>query len=327
MAYYFARKIGLLIFALFVAITLNFFIPRMMPGDPAQDLMDKMQGIPLESLESIKAAFGVDSSDPMIVQYGKYLTNLLKGDLGISISRFPTPVWGVLKVAVPWTIGLMGTATIISFFLGTAIGIGVAWKRNTRLASFTVGFFIFVRSFPYFWLGLLLIYFLAFKNPFFPLGSAYTPQLQRGTLEFFLSVLRHAMLPAITIVVSSLGAWILTMRNNMINVLAEDYITLAQAKGLSLRRIKTFYAAKNAILPSITGFAMSLGFVVGGGLLTEMVFAYPGVGLMLFQAVQSKDYPLMQAIFLFISVAVLIANFLADLAILILDPRVRDGGK
>jgi len=324
---YFARKIGLLLFALFVAVTLNFFIPRFMPGDPAQDLMDKMQGIPLESLESIRAAFGVDSTDSMVIQYGKYLLNLIKGDLGISISRFPTPVSGVLKVAVPWTIGLMGTATIISFFIGTIIGIGVAWKRNTRLASFTVGMFIFVRSFPYFWLGLLLIYLLAFRIPFFPLGSAYTPQLQRGTWEFFFSVLKHAILPALTIVISSMGAWILTMRNNMINVLAEDYITVAQAKGLSLRRIKTLYAAKNAILPSITGFAMSLGFVVGGGLLTEMVFAYPGVGLMLYQAVQTKDYPLMQAIFLFISVAVLVANFIADVAILILDPRVRDGGK
>ncbi|MDK2945090.1 MAG: peptide/nickel transport system permease protein [Mesotoga sp.] len=324
---YFARKIGLLLFALFVAVTLNFFIPRMMPGDPAQDLMDKMQGIPLESLEAIKAAFGVDSTDPLLLQYGKYLLNLIKGDLGISISRFPTPVGRVLQVAVPWTVGLMGTATIISFFLGTIIGIGVAWKRNTKLASFTVGLFIFVRSFPYFWLGLLLIYFLAFRIPIFPLGNAYTPQLERGTLEFFLSVVKHAILPALTIVISSMGAWILTMRNNMINVLAEDYITVAEAKGLPLRRIKTLYAAKNAILPSITGFAMSLGFVVGGGLLTEMVFSYPGVGLMLYQAVQSKDYPLMQAIFLFISVAVLVANFIADIAILILDPRVRDGGK
>jgi peptide/nickel transport system permease protein len=124
-----------------------------------------------------------------------------------------------------------------------------------------------------------------------------------------------------------MGAWILTMRNNMINVLAEDYITVALAKGLPMKRIKGLYAAKNALLPSITGFAMSLGFVVGGGLLTEMVFGYPGVGLMLFQAVQAKDYPLMQAIFLFISAAVLIANFIADVFILILDPRVRDGGK
>ncbi|HQG98752.1 MAG TPA: ABC transporter permease, partial [Thermotogota bacterium] len=160
-----------------------------------------------------------------------------------------------------------------------------------------------------------------------PIGNAYSFYVQKGGWDYFLSVLYHGFLPALTITVSSLGGWILTMRNNMINVLAEDYITVALAKGLPLRRIKNLYAAKNAMLPSITSFAMSLGFVVGGGLLTEMVFAYPGVGLMLWQAVQAKDYAMMQAIFLFISVAVLIANFLADLAILLLDPRVRDSGR
>ncbi len=322
---YFARKVGLLLFALFVAITINFFLPRMMPGDPASDLVDKMQGIPPESLESIKAAFGVDTDEPILVQYGKYLANLAKGDFGISLSRFPTPVSEVLSIAIPWSLGLMGLATIISFIVGTIIGIACAWNRDKNLATFTVGFFIFTRSFPYFWLGLLLIYVFAYKIPFFPLGGSYSPYIEKGSFDFVISVLKHGFLPAATIIISSMGAWILTMRNNMINVLAEDYITVALAKGLPMKRIKGLYAAKNAILPSITGFAMSLGFVVGGALLTEMVFGYPGVGLMLFQAVQAKDYPLMQAIFLFISSAVLAANFIADIFLLILDPRVRDG--
>jgi len=324
---YFARKAGLLFFALFVAVTINFFLPRMMPGDPASDLVDKMQGVPPEALESIKAAFGVNTDDPLIAQYGKYLLNLLKGDFGVSISRFPTPVAEVLKVAIPWSLGLMGLATVISFIIGTIIGIACAWNRNKPLATFTVGFFIFIRSFPYFWLGLLFIYLLAFKIQIFPIGGSYEPGIDRTGWDFVFSILKHGFLPATTIIVSSMGAWILTMRNNMINVLAEDYITVALAKGLPMKRIKSLYAAKNALLPSITGFAMSLGFVVGGGLLTEMVFGYPGVGLMLFQAVQAKDYPLMQAIFLFISAAVLIANFIADVFILMLDPRVRDGGQ
>ena len=324
---YFLRKIGLLLFALFVAVTLNFFLPRFMPGDPASDLIDKMQGVPPEALESIKVAFGLDTGEPLIIQYFKYLGNLAKGDLGISLSRFPTPVSEVLRIAVPWTLGLIGLSTIISFLIGTVIGITVAWYRNKGFASFTVGFFIFIRSFPYFWLGLIFIYFFAFKLPVFPIGGAFSVYIQRSGIPFLQTVLYHAFLPSITIIISSLGAWILTMRNNMINVLAEDYITVALAKGLPLKRIKTVYAAKNAILPSITGFAMSLGFVVGGGLLTEMVFGYPGVGLMLFQAVQAKDYALMQGIFLFISMAVLLANFFADIAILFLDPRVRDGGK
>ncbi|HPE68085.1 MAG TPA: ABC transporter permease [Thermotogota bacterium] len=324
---YLFRKLSLLAFALFVAVTLNFFIPRMMPGDPATELVDKMQGIPPEALESIKVAFGLKTDDPMIVQYFKYLGNIFKGDLGISLSRFPTPVSTVLALAIPWTLGLIGLSTVLSFFIGTVVGIAVAWNRNKRAASWTVGVFIFIRSFPYFWLGLLLIYLLGFRFEVFPVGGSFSPYVQRPSWDFFVSVLYHGFLPALTIVVSSMGTWILTMRNNMINVLAEDYITVALAKGLSLKRIKTLYAAKNAILPSITGFAMSLGFVVGGGLLTEMVFGYPGVGLMLFQAVQAKDYPLMQAIFLFISTAVLAANFLADLAVLVLDPRARDGGR
>jgi len=167
----------------------------------------------------------------------------------------------------------------------------------------------------------------AFKLPVFPIGGAFSVYIQRSGIPFLQTVLYHAFLPSITIIISSLGSWILTMRNNMINVLAEDYITVALAKGLPLKRNKAVYAAKNAILPSLTGFAMSLGFVVGGGLLTEMVFGYPGVGLVLFQAVQAKDYALMQGIFLFISMAVLLANFFADIAILFLDPRVREGGK
>jgi peptide/nickel transport system permease protein len=233
----------------------------------------------------------------------------------------------IMRVAVPWSIGLMGLCTVISFSLGTVIGIASAWRRETKLASFTVGFFSFVRSFPYFWLGLVFIYFFAFKLRLFPIGSAYDVEAARGSVAWWLSVVRHGILPALTICVSSLGAWILTMRNNMINVLAEDYITVAMAKGLPIQRIKSLYAAKNAILPSVTGFAMSLGFVIGGGLVTEMVFAYPGIGYMLYQAVNAKDYPLMQAIFLFIAVAVLIANFAADIAIMFLDPRVRDGAK
>ncbi|MFH2115072.1 MAG: ABC transporter permease, partial [Spirochaetota bacterium] len=175
--------------------------------------------------------------------------------------------------------------------------------------------------------GLLLIYFFAFKVRIFPIGGAYSIDTVRWSTAWILSVLRHGILPALTIILSSLGGWMLMMRNNMINVLAEDYISLALAKGLPLSRIKLFYAAKNAILPSVTGFAMSLGFVVSGGLLTEMVYAYPGIGYMLYQSVNAKDYPLMQTIFLFIAVAVLTANLIADLVVMILDPRVKDGAK
>lgn len=324
---YFLRKAGLLAFTLFISLTINFFLPRLMPGDPARALLDKMEGIPPEQLDSIRAAFGLDTGDSLFVQYGNYLAHTFRGDLGISLSRFPMPVSEVLGLAIPWTVGLLGLCTIISFSLGTLIGIAAAWKRETRLASLTVGIFSFIRSFPYFWFGLILIYFFAFLARIFPLGGAYAVGETRGSLPWILSVIRHGILPATTICLSSMGAWILTMRNTMINVLAEDYIQVALAKGLPTRRIVALYAARNAILPSVTGFAMSLGFIVGGGLLTEMVYAYPGVGYMLYQAINAKDYPLMQAIFLFIATAVLIATFLADIAVMILDPRVRDGAR
>ncbi len=317
----------MLIFTLFISVSLNFFLPRLMPGDPARALLDKMENLQPEQLDTIRAAFGLDTNEPLLAQYGHYLRNTISGNLGISFSRFPTPVSEVMRVAVPWSVGLMGLCTIISFVLGTIIGIAAAWRRETKLASLTVGFFSFVRSFPYFWLGLVFIYFFAFRLRLFPIGGAYAVGTARGTFAWWLSVARYGTLPALTIIISSLGAWILTMRNNMINVLAEDYITVALAKGLPLQRIKSLYAAKNAILPSVTGFAMSLGFVIGGGLVTEMVFGYPGIGFMLYQAVNGKDYPLMQAIFLFIAVAVLVANFLADIAVMLLDPRVRDGAK
>ncbi|HUX42929.1 MAG TPA: ABC transporter permease [Rectinemataceae bacterium] len=324
---YFLRKLGMLLFTLFVALSINFFLPRLMPGDPAQAMLGKMESIPPEQLDSIRAAFGLDNKEPLLAQYGHYILNTLKGNFGVSFSRFPMPVADVMRIAIPWTLALMGLATILSFAIGTGLGIAAAWRRETKLASATVGFFTFVRSFPYFWLGLVLIYFLAFKLRIFPIGGAYTVGLDRGSWGWWLSVLHHGILPALTVTLSSIGAWLLTMRNNMINVLAEDYIVVAMAKGLPLKRIKSLYAARNAILPSVTGFAMSLGFIVGGGLVTEMVFSYPGIGYMLYQAVNAKDYPLMQIIFLFIAAAVLVANFIADIAIMFLDPRVRDGAK
>lgn len=317
----------MLVFTLFVSMSVNFALPRLMPGDPAKALMDRMEGVPAEQLESVRAAFGLDTQDSLPLQYFKYVRNTLKGDFGISLSRFPLPVSEVLAAALPWTIGLMGICTVMGFSLGTLLGIATAWRRESKLSSFAVGLFSFVRSFPYFWLGLLLMYFFAFRLKYFPLGGAFSVEATRWSPAWWLSVLRHGILPAFTITLSSLGGWMMMMRNNMINVLAEEYITVAVAKGLPAGRIKRSYAARNAILPSVTGFAMSLGFIVGGGLITEMVFAYPGVGYMLYQAVHAKDYPLMQAIFFFIAGAVLAANFIADIAVMLLDPRVRDGAR
>ena len=324
---YLLARIFWFIFALFIAVSINFILPRMMPGDPVSVLVNKLQGIDEGSIEAIKAAFGIDTDKNIFQQYVEYLINLLNGNLGISISNYPHKVWDVMATVMPWTIGLMGLSTLFSFTLGTLIGIIVAWKRETPLANGVLGLFLFIRSFPYFWLGLILVYFFAFKNPIFPLGGAYSIGVMRGDgWPFVKSIITHGLLPGLTIAISSMGYWMLTVRNNMINVLAEDYIVVAKAKGLPIARIRNRYAARNAILPSVSGFAMALGFVIGGSLLTEMVFSYPGIGFMLYQSVQQQDYPLIQAIFLFIALAVLVANLLSDLVIMLLDPRVRDGG-
>ncbi len=325
---YLLRKIFWFIFALYVAITVNFVLPRMMPGDPVAVLVNQLQGIDQESMDSLRAAFGIDTDKSIFIQYYEYLWNTLQGDLGTSIGHFPNKVSDVLKQAIPWSIGLMGISTFFSATIGTLIGIMVAWYRKAKISSTILGVFLFIRSFPYFWFGLILVYYLAFRIPIFPLGGGHSLQvISSDGWAFVQSVIYHGLLPGLTISISAMGYWMLTIRNNMINVLAEDYITVAKAKGLSLSRIQLVYAAKNALLPSISGLAMELGFIVGGSIVTEIVFSYPGIGFMMFQAVQNQDYPLLQGIFLFIAVGVLVASFLADLVIMVVDPRVRDGAK
>jgi peptide/nickel transport system permease protein len=213
---------------------------------------------------------------------------------------------------------------LLAFCLGTLLGVIAAWRRGGWLDSVVPPALIFLGAFPYFWLAMLLLYVFGFVLGWFPLRAAYGDGLTEGfNAAYFASVFRHLALPAATIVLASLGGWMLSMRNTMIGVLAEDYITMAQAKGLPERRIMLHYAARNALLPNVTGFGMALGFVLSGSLLTEIVFSYPGQGYLLWQAVQNSDYPLMQGLFLAITFAVLGANWLVDIAYVWLDPRTR----
>jgi peptide/nickel transport system permease protein len=299
-----------------------------MPGDPAQIMMLKMsQGsIQPDTYQKIRDMLGL-SNAPLPVQYFQYLNNLLHGNLGISYSNFPSPIGPLVAEHIQWTFGLVGFASVLSFILGTLLGIIVAWKRGSALDSILPVTLSFLSSIPYFWLGLGLLYFLAFLwfPKVFPIGSGYDifHTVPGWTTDFIFSVIQHGILPALTIVLGSIAGWLLTMRNTMVTTLSEDYVLMAEAKGLSQNRVMLMYAARNAILPSITGFAMSLGFVVGGSLVTEIVFNYPGIGFLLFTAVQGIDYPLIEFIFLVIALAVLGANFLADIVYTFLDPRVR----
>jgi peptide/nickel transport system permease protein len=318
------RRIGFYAITAWAAVTLNFLIPRLMPGDPVQSLINRYQGqISTDAIQSLYVLFGLDKKESLWQQYLDYWSQILHGDLGLSFVHFPTPVSDVIAQSLPWTIGLVGIATIISVVGGSLVGVYLGWRRGSW-ADGIVPVTTFFSSVPYFWLGLLFIALFAVTWRFLPSGQGYDPGLVPGwSPEFVGSVLQHAIMPALTIILSSVAGWILGMRNMMVTVTSEDYVTVAQAKGLSERRVMFGYAARNAILPQVSGFALSLGFVVSGTLVMEMVFSYPGIGFELFQAIGGKDYPLMQGIFLVITFSVLIANILADVVYVFLDPRTR----
>ncbi|MCL1840327.1 MAG: ABC transporter permease [Propionibacteriaceae bacterium] len=318
------RKIIFYLVTVWAACTLNFFIPRFMPGDPVQSLINRYQGqISVDAKASLYALFGLDQTRSLWSQYCSYWVELAHGDLGLSLRQYPTPVTTLIGQALPWTICLVGIATIIAFTVGTLLGIGLGWRRGTWTEGL-IPFTTFFSSVPYFWLALVFIMFFGVMHPVLPFFGSYSPGLIPAfDGPFISSVVEHAILPAFTIVISSIAGWILGMRNMMITVSSEDYVTVAQAKGLSEGRVMMGYAARNAILPQISGFSLSLGFVVGGTLVMEQVFSYQGIGYLLFMAVGSKDYPLMQGIFLVITISVVVANILADVVYAVLDPRTR----
>ncbi|MFI6128280.1 MULTISPECIES: ABC transporter permease [unclassified Micromonospora] len=318
------QRVAFYLFTAWAAITLNFFIPRIVPGDPVQSLISRNQGrISADAIASLRVLFGLDSDRNLWEQYVAYWGQLLHGDLGLSFTFFPAPVSEVIGSSLPWTVGLVGVTTVVSFLLGTALGVGAGWRRGSWIDGLLPAT-TFLSSIPYFWLGLVAIALFAGPGSFFPSSGGYEPGLVPAFDAYFIpSALQHSILPAATILVSSMSGWILSMRNMMVTVASEDYITVAHAKGLSERRVALSYAARNALLPNVSGFALSLGFIVGGTLLVEIVFSYPGLGFQLFQAVGYKDYPLMQGIFLIITISVLVANLLADVAYLLLDPRTR----
>ena len=323
---YLLRKLGLYAFIAWAAITLNFLIPRLMPGDPVGLLVNKLHGnIDPNAIAALSKAFGLTNA-PMVSQYWDYLVNLSHGDLGISLTYYPVPVSDVIASALPWTLGLVGITTVISFFLGTGLGIWLSWRRGTWTDSL-VPAMTFFSAVPYFWLALVLVLVFGVTLGWVPLSGAYDTATTPGVNAAFIgSVLQYAVLPAVTIVVASVAGWILGMRNMMMTTLGEDYVSMAEAKGLRTRTVMVRYAARNAILPSITSFSLALGAVVGGSILTEVIFNYPGVGYTLFLAVQSQDFPLMQGLFLIISLTVIVANLLADVIYVFLDPRTRAEG-
>jgi peptide/nickel transport system permease protein len=323
---YLARRFGFYLVTAWAAITMNFFIPRLMPGNPVELLVSRLsaQGpVSPGMYHSLAVAFGLNTNGSLLTQYFQYWGELFHGNLGISITYYPSTVASVIATALPWSIGLIGMATVIAVILGTVIGALAAWRRGSWL-DVALPSFAFLQALPYFLLGLVAIEIFGVKLGWFPFAGGYTAGLTTSLNGSFLSSASyHAVLPAATIVVASMAGWMVGMRNVMITTLDQDYVLVAQAKGISQRRVMIMYAARNAILPNFASFAQAIGFVVGGALLVELVFSYPGIGFVLLNAVSNEDYPLIQAILLIIVLAVLAANFIADLVYVLLDPRAR----
>jgi peptide/nickel transport system permease protein len=317
------RRLVFYIVAAWVALTANFFIPRAMPGNAVQDIMSKFPNLQPAAFHALQAMLGVSHPGSLWHQYGSYLNDVVHFNFGIDVAQYPAQVSTLLGETIPWTLTLVGTATVIAFAVGTGLGIIAGWRHGGWLDRVLPGL-MFFQAIPYFFLALILLDLLAITVHAFPLGQGYAGGLIPGWHWGFIgSAIYHSILPAFTIVITSVAGWMLQMRNVMITTIGEDYVLAAQAKGLSNRRVVLTYAARNAFLPQLQGFGLALGFVVSGAIIMEIVFSYPGIGLLLLNAVTSNDFPLMQAIFLVITFTVLLANLIVDLIIVFVDPRAR----
>lgn len=328
---YFLRKIFFFILTLWAAVTLNFIIPRIQGGDPAEAIVQRMVGssstVDPRQVEAVRLMLGMPDK-PLLGQYFDYLNAILHGDFGISYGYMPYTVTHMIGQALPWTLVLVGVTHILSFLVGTLLGTWAAWRRNGMFDSLLTTISSFIGTLPFFWIGMMVLYVFAFQLKWFPDGGGFSGEVTKGwNWEFLKSATYHSILPAACLVLTGPIGWIMGMRNTMVQILGDDYTRLARAKGLSESRIALVYGARNAILPNVTAFAISLGSLVGGSIFIESIFDYPGMGQLMFDALGNRDFPLMQAIFLFITVGVLTANFLADMLYGVIDPRVRRGGE
>ena len=318
------RRLAFYLAAFIAAATVNFFLPRMMPGDPIQIMFSSAgSNLSMENLQALKLTFGFIDA-PLGQQYLTYLQNIFSGDLGRSIKYFPLPVTDLLGRALIWTVGLVGFATLVSFALGTMLGAMAAWRRGSKLDSLVSVSAIFSSSVPAVVVSLITLYIFGYRLNWFPDAYSVDPMLDPGfNATYVLSILYHGTLPALTLILVLTGGFAVTMRNNMINLLGEDYIVMGRAKGLSDQRIMLWYAARNALLPTVSSLAISIGTILSGSLVTEVVFNYPGLGNTLYQAILARDYPVIQGQLLITTAAMLVSNFAVDLSYVVLDPRLK----
>jgi peptide/nickel transport system permease protein len=320
---YLARRLGLFALTLWAALSVNFIIPRVMPGNEAAAVLGTFRGATPGALHALEIQFGVHTHQGVLSSYFQYLGNCLTGQFGVTAQG--VPVFSEIASKIPWTLGLVGITTVIAFLIGTLAGVVSAWYRGGWLDGILPPFLFIVSTVPVFFVGLLLIFIFAVTLNWLPLGSNYTLGATPSfSLSFIGDVLNHAILPGVSLVIVTAGLWVYSMRNNMITTIAEDYVKMGRAKGLSSARIMFDYAARNAILPNLTGFAMQLGYVLGGSIVIEYLFSYPGLGYLFYTSTTDHDLPLMQGLFLFYTLAVLVCVLVADLVTAVLDPRTRE---
>ena len=324
---YVIRRVFMFFLTVWLGATIIFIIPRLSPGDPITAMVSRMinQSGYIENsaqlIEAWRAKFGLD--DPIMIQYVKYLGNLVTFDLGYSLSQFPATVMEALKRGLPWTFGLLSIATVLSFLIGNTIGALLGWRRTPRVLKAVLPITLTFTSIPPFMMGIGFIYFFAFGLKWFPFSKGYSSDVTQGwNLAFLGDLIYHGTLPALAIVVVTMGFWALGMRGMMISTDSEDFLILAQAKGLSAARIFWRYAVRNAFLPQMTALALSLGGLAGGTILVEYIFAYPGMGYIFYQSIVNLDYTMIQGIAYMIILMTSTAVLIIDLIYPLIDPRI-----
>lgn len=318
---YIVKRIFSALLTLFIALTINFALPRMMGGNPAEYIASQTAMNSPEYVEALYEQFGLNEN--IFVQYISYLKQLLHFNFGISYANYPTPVSTIILNALPWTLLIVLSSTILSFAIAWVLGTLCAMKKGSLFDKVSVGVSFYVQSVPYYFIAMLLLMGLAFNLKWFPLSHAMSTRARYDTWFAMLGdIMYHAFLPVLSLVLVNLAGRLIMMRSNVLQVFSEDYMVLAQAKGLRRSKILSKYALRNALLPSFTGLMVSLGQAVGGALVTELIFSYPGIGLTIYNAIVSQDYPVIQGCFAVIAICVVAMNFIADLLYPIIDPRV-----
>jgi peptide/nickel transport system permease protein len=324
---YFLRRIGMFFLVVFVAATFNFFIPRLAPGNPIGAITSRManasSGIEngKEMFDAYRQRFGLDQ--PLYIQYAKYMWNTVRFDFGQSLSAYPADVSDIIRPAVGWSMGLIGVSVLLTFAVGVTVGALLAWKGTPEMVRAILPITMIGGVLPYYLLAMLLLYVFAFTSHVLPMSGAFDSGIPSElSWPYIATLLRHAVLPALSIILTSIGGFALTMRGLMVNTIGEDYMLLADAKGLPKWRILWWYAVRNAIPPQVTHLAIAMGYVVSGAILVEIVFSYPGLGYQLWQSIVNSDYTVIQAITLVLAVSVGLCVLIIDLIYPRLDPRV-----